>query len=550
MSSTTDSLKRIAEYANPKILIRLAQAGVVDLRSPVALTIALPWLLGRGASLGILSQMNAYSLGDKPAIHDRDGTLTFRELEFRANQAARMLQSFGLKGSDRVALLLRNTHEMIEATLGAQKMGYVACPLNTWAKTKELQVTIESSDAKVLIYDTAHAEQVEKSATDDMILVFVGDPGKAVPGSVSYEESLDQHSDAPLPPITRDRGSAKVIIHTSGTTGKPKGAARDSSAAGIGALANLMEIVPYRRDDTILCPAPMFHSFGLATVTFATALGATLILPEKFDAERSLELIERHKATCASFVPVMLRRIVRLDDEIKKKYDLSSLRIVLASGSALTPELRLAVCETFGPVLHDLYGSTEAGWVAIAGPKDIEEHPDSVGKAVAGIEVRILDEERNDVPTGETGEIFVRSNIMFEGYTSGEEKESVDGYISIGDVGHLDDEGYLFIEGRADDMVVVGGENIYPIEVEQAIQSIKGVSEASVLGIDDDEYGKILVAFYEGDPDTGTVEKHCKNELASYKVPKRFYKLDEFPRTGAGKVIKRELVEHMESAEG
>jgi fatty-acyl-CoA synthase len=539
----------LAEYANPKILLRLYEAGVVDFRSPIALARALPWLLGRGASLGILSQMNAYTLGDKPAIHDRDGTLTFAELEMRANKAARMLQGFGLRGSERVALLLRNTHEMIESTLAAQKMGYIATPLNTWAKTKELEVTIESSEAKVLIYDTAHAEQVENAAPEDMMLVFVGDPGEAIDGSLSYDELIEEQADAPLPPITRDRGSAKVIIHTSGTTGKPKGAARDSSAAGIGALAHLMEIVPYRRDDTIFCPAPMFHSFGLATVTFATALGATLILPEKFDAEASLELIERHKATCASFVPVMLRRIVKLDDDAKKKYDLSSLRILLASGSALTPELRKAVCEVFGPILHDLYGSTEAGWVAIAGPDDIASRPDSVGKPVGGIEVRILDNDRSEIPIGETGEIFIRSGIMFEGYTSGEEKESVDGFMSIGDLGHLDEEGYLYVEGRADDMVVVGGENIYPIEVEQVIQSMNGVTEASVLGVDDDEYGKILVAFYEGDPDTDSVQKHCRSELASYKVPKRFFQLDEFPRTGAGKVVKRDLVAHMEDAQ-
>jgi acyl-CoA synthetase (AMP-forming)/AMP-acid ligase II len=427
-------------------------------------------------------------------------------------------------------------------------MGYIACPLNTWAKTKELEVTIESAEARVMIYDTAHADQVKKAAPEGTKLVFVGDPGKALDGSLAYEELLEERSDAPVPPLTRDRGSAKVIIHTSGTTGKPKGAARDSSAAGIGALANLMEVVPYRRDDTVFCPAPMFHSFGLATVTFATALGATLILPEKFDAEGSLELIERYKATCASFVPVMLRRIVKLDDEIKKKYDLSSLRIVLASGSALSPELRKAVCQVFGPVLHDLYGSTEVGWVAIAGPDDIDSHPDSVGKPVGGIEVKILGEDRSEMPAGETGEIFIKSGILFEGYTSGEEKEFVDGYMSIGDLGHVDDEGYLYIDGRADDMVVVGGENIYPIEVEQVIQSLDGISEASVFGIDDDEYGKILVAFYEGDTDTNKVEKHCKDELASYKVPKKFVQLDEFPRTGAGKVIKRDLVEQLENS--
>jgi fatty-acyl-CoA synthase len=242
----------------------------------------------------------------------------------------------------------------------------------------------------------------------------------------------------------------------------------------------------------------------------------------------------------------MLRRIVRLDDGVKDKYDLSSLRIVLASGSALTPELRKAVCGVFGPVLYDLYGSTEVGWVAIAGPDDIDSRPESVGRPVEGIEVKIFDQNDKECPPGETGEIFIKSAILFEGYTSGEEKKSIDGYMSIGDLGHLDEEGYLFIEGRADDMVVVGGENIYPIEIEQTIQSVDGVNEASVFGVEDEEYGKILVAVYEGDPETDKIEAHCKDELASYKVPKRFFKLDELPRTSTGKVIKRDLVKYVE----
>ena len=546
MSGPKEVLNRVVEIGHPRNLKRLADAGAVDLRSSVALARAMPWLVGRGPSLGILSQMNAYLLGDKPAIHDRDGTFSFSELEMRANRAARALESFGVRGSDRIALLLRNGHEMAETALGAQKIGVIACPLNTWAKPQELEATLEGANVRLLVYDTAHADQIEKAAPDTIPLLFVGDPSEALPGSLSYEEVIAEHSESPLPPLTRDRGSAKVIIHTSGTTGKPKGAARDASASGISALASLLGQVPYRRDDVIYCPAPLFHSIGLFTFTLATALGATLILPEKYDPEDSLELIARYQATAASFVPVMLRRIVRLDDDVKDSHDLSSLRVLLASGSALSPDLRKAVCEVFGPVLYDLYGSTEAGWVAIAGPDDIAAHPDSVGKPVDGIAVKVLDQNDGEVPIGETGEIHIKSVMLFDGYTSGEEKKSVDGYMSIGDLGHLDDDGYLYVEGRADDMVVVGGENIYPIEVEQVIQSVAGVNEASVFGMDDEEYGKILVACYDGDADADTVEKHCKAELASYKVPRRFFQLDDLPRTSTGKVIKRELVKHVE----
>ena len=544
-----DALKRIVEFGNPRTMKTMHEAGALNIRSPLALARALPWLVGRGPSLGILAQMNGYVLGDKPAIHDRSGTLTFSDLDLRSNQAARAFQRLGLTGGDKLALIARNGREMIETALGAQKSGLIACPLNTWAKEKELKATLGSTDPKVLLYDTAHSEQVESTVPEGTTLLFVGDPTNALPGSLSYEEALDRESSGPIPPFTRNRGSAQVVIHTSGTTGTPKGAARDSSAAGLGALTNLLSVVPYRRDDVVLCPAPLFHSFGLATFTFATALGATLVLPEKFDPEESLALIDRHRATAASFVPVMLRRIARLPNEDKKGYDLSSLRVVLASGSALTTELRRASIELFGPVLYDLYGSTEAGWVAIATPDDIENKPQSVGKPVPGIELKILSPEGEELPPGETGEVFVKSEVLFAGYTAGEEPKTFGSYMSIGDLGRMDEDDYLFIEGRADDMVVVGGENIYPIEVEEVIESVAGVNEVTVLGIDDDEYGKVLVAFFEGSADPSEIESRCKKDLASYKVPRKFIHLDDLPRTSTGKVIKRELVAQLEDSD-
>jgi fatty-acyl-CoA synthase len=549
MGSALDGLRQVAEFANPKNIKRLREAGAVDIKGPLGIVAAFPWLIGRGPSLGILSQMHSIVLGNKAAIVDRNGTESWRELESRANQVARALKEQGLQGNDRVALLLRNGREMIEVALGTQKIGIVACPLNTWAKTKELKNTLESADPALVIYDTKHAEQVEACATEGMTLVFVGAEKDAVEGSVSYEEMIGDQSTFPPPPFTRDRGSPKVVIHTSGTTGTPKGAERNASAAGIGTLANLLGRVPYRRDDIVFCPAPLFHSFGLATFTFACALGSTMVLPEQFDPEESLKLIEEHQATAASFVPVMIKRIVSLDDSIKKKYDLSSLRVVLASGSAMSTELRKAAMELFGDVLYDLYGSTEIGWATIATPEDMKSKPKTVGKAVDGIEVAVFSESGDRLPEGETGELFVKSSILFEGYTSGESKDERDGYMSIGDLGYLDEDGHLFIEGRADDMVVVGGENVYPIEIEELIESLDGVDEAAVLGVKDDEYGEVLAAFVVGSASQDQVQSACKKDLASYKVPKRVEILDELPRTSTGKVLKRELIETLEGAE-
>ena len=549
MSALTEGLKQLSDMANPRVMKTLREAGAVSPKSPLAVARALPWLIGRGPSLGIVSQMNAVVLEHKIAIFDRNGSVSWAELDLRANRAANALRDLGLRGNDRVALLLRNGREIIEVCLGAQKLGIVACPLNTWAKPKELQKTIENADARVLVYDTAHAEQVEKAALEGVSLFHVGDDAAAVAASRPLEEMLASSSDSPPPAFTRDRGSAKIVIHTSGTTGTPKGAQRNASAAGMGALANLLDVVPYRRDDIVYCPAPLFHSFGLASFVLSAALGATMVLPEKFDPEDSLRLIQEHRATAASFVPVMIKRILALPEEARARYDLSSLRVVMASGSAMSPGLRDAAMDLFGEVLYDLYGSTEIGWVTIATPQAMRERPTTVGQPVRGIELAVFSPDDEKLGPNEVGELYIKSDILFEGYTSGDSKDERDGYMSIGDVGRIDGDGYLFIEGRADDMVIVGGENVYPIEIEAAIEAIDGVDEAAVVGVADEEYGEVLAAFVVGRASKTTITKVCKEELASFKVPRRIEKVDELPRTSTGKVVKRELVAGLAGAD-
>ena len=542
MAGAIDGLRQIAEMANPKTLQRLRSAGALDPRGSVALARSLPWLLGRGPSLGVVTQMNAMVLRDKTALIDRNGTVSWRELDKRSNRAARLLSNSGVGPGDRIALLLRNGRQMAELMLGAQKYGAVCCPLNTWAKPKELKATFQGLRPVVLFYDTAHTEQVTACAPEDIPLIGIGDPKQAASGSVLYEDLLAEQAETAPAPFTRDRGTPKFIIQTSGTTGTPKGASRNTAAAGMGALANLISVVPYRRDDVVYCPAPLFHSFGLATLTFAVALGATLVLPDKFEAELSLSLIEQHRASAASFVPVMIRRMLSLDEDTKSRYDTTSLRIVLASGSVLSEDVRRGANDLFGDVLYDLYGSTEVGWVAIATPEDMGTRRGTVGRPVPGTEVTVFSPEGTRLGPGQTGELYVKSHITFEGYTSGETKGERDGYMSIGDIGYVDDDGYLFVVGRADDMVVVGGENVYPVEVEQVIEDIDGVNEVAVLGVTDDEYGQSLVAFVSGSVDEKAVVASCRKELASYKVPRRVEIMEELPRTSTGKILKRALI--------
>lgn len=543
MGSPFAGLEQIAEILHPKTLRQLMRAGALSPKTPIATTLMLPWLVGRGPSMGILSAMNAITVGAKPAIHDRKGTITWRSLDGRVNRVAHAMESIGLNPGDHVALLLRNGRECAEVVLAAQRLGLVACPLNTWAKPKELEATIRNARPLVLFYDTAHAEAVGLCAPQGVPLVAVGNMSDALEGSASYEALIGEHGTHPPGPFVRQKGTPKVVIQTSGTTGTPKAAARDATASGLGVLANLLSVVPYRRDDVVYCPAPLFHSFGLATFTLATALGATMVLPEKFEPERSLELIEEHNCTAAAFVPVMIRRILSLPSEVKARYDMSALRVVMASGSVLSNDVRRGATELFGKVLYDLYGSTEAGWVAIAKPEDMLKDKHTVGRPVPGIEVRVVNSGDKPLPPGETGELYIRSKVMFEGYISGEStKSSEDGWMSIGDLGYVDHDGFLYIEGRADDMVVVGGENIYPVEVEQVIEDLAGVDEVAVVGMPDDEYGQILVAFVTGSATEGAIVKACKKELASYKVPKRIEIMDELPRNATGKILKRELI--------
>jgi acyl-CoA synthetase (AMP-forming)/AMP-acid ligase II len=550
MGALSDGLRTMAQFVQPRNLGRLKQANALGPKNLLGLGYALPWLLMRGPSLGITSQMHSLALGDKPALYDRDGMLTWRELDRRSNQAAHLLEARGIGPNDRVAMMLRNGREWAEIALATQKLGIVAVPLNTWAKPKELKATLRGADPSLLVYDTAHAEQVKECAPPGLRLMYAGSAADAVDGSEPYHQELGRQPGSPPAPFTRDRGTPKVIIHTSGTTGTPKGAARNAAATGVSALANLLTVVPYSRDDVIYCPAPLFHSFGLMTFTFATVLGATLVLPEKFDPEESLRLIHEHRATAASFVPVMMRRIVSLDDDVKSKYDTSSLRIVLASGSVLSEDLRKASIDVFGDVLYDLYGSTEIGWVAIATPRDMRTRPKTVGKPVEGNEVGVFSPQGEKLPPGTTGELYVKSEMLFEGYTSGEAKAERDGYTSIGDLGRLDDDGYLYVESRSDDMVVVGGENVYPIEVEQVIEDVPGVNEVTVLGLEDEEYGHVLAAFVVGNATEGAVRDACEKELASYKVPRRIEIVDELPRTSTGKVLKRELVAGLQRSNG
>ena len=541
MAEGVRRFRELRRVANGRLLRRFLDAGFLDARAMAAGARASPWLVGRGGSLGWLAQRNALAFPGKTAVHDRAGSLTWKEIDARSNRLARALAAIGVAPGDTVSLLLRNGREFAESVYACHRSGFTVAPLNTWGKSQELRGALEQLGPRALIYDALHAGQLRGVETDGIAMIGAGEEGDAPPGSEPYERLLAATSDAPLRPVTLRRGSRRLVIQTSGTTGRPKGAARAAGPGELQALISLLVVVPYRRDDVVLIPAPLFHSFGMLTFSVATLLGATMVLPERFDPEDTLRQIDESHATAASLVPVTIRRTISLPEEVRRRYDVSSLRILLASGSALTESLRDAAREVFGDVLYDLYGSTETGWVAIATPEHMRARPGTVGRAVPGVDVAIFSPEGQRLGAGDVGALYVKSNFLFEGYTSGERKDERDGYVSIGDVGHVDDDGYLFVEGRDDDMAVIGGENVYPAEVEQTIERVPGVREVAVVPIPDEEYGHVLAAFVVGSATADEIRRACESELASFKVPRRIEVLDELPRTSTGKVLKREL---------
>jgi len=276
--------------------------------------------------------------------------------------------------------------------------------------------------------------------------------------------------------------------------------------------------------------------------------GTPLVLQRRFSPEAVLAAIERHRVDSLAVVPVMMQRILDLGDDVCTKYDTSSLRAVYSSGSALPGELALRWMDTFGDNLYNFYGSTEAATTSIAVPDDLRSAPGTAGKVPRGTIVKILDEKDKEVPAGTTGRIFVANSTQFEGYTGGGNKQFIDGLMSIGDVGHFDSEGRLFVEGRDDDMIVSGGENVFPAEVEDLLSDQPQVQEAAVIGVDDDEFGQRLRAFVVLMPgeelDEASVKDLVKNRLARHKVPRDVIYLDELPRNPTGKVLKRVLREH------
>jgi fatty-acyl-CoA synthase len=484
---------------------------------------------------------------DKVAMVDELGQLTYGEVHDRSNRLANALREQGVEPGQGVGVMCRDHRGFIDATVALAKIGADTLYLNTGFAAPQLADVMEREGAVALIYDQEFAKLLDKVKIDRRFVGWVDDE---TTNEDSTLDSLIEKGDSAEPGKPEKEG--RIVILTSGTTGTPKGAPR-KAVKGLSPLVSFLSKIPLRAGEMTHIAAPLFHSWGMAHFTIAQGLGSSISIRRKFDPEATLEAIDRHKPTALAVVPVMLQRILDLPADVRKKYDTSSLRVIAASGSALGGKLATRTMDEFGDILYNLYGSTEVAWASIAIPEDMRAAPDTAGKPPVGTVVKILDPDGKELPIGETGRIFVGNDMTFDGYTGGGHKEVVDGLMSSGDVGHLDEAGRLFVEGRDDDMIVSGGENVFPAEVEDLIGSLESVAEVAVIGVDDEQYGQRLKAFVVtrdgASVSEDEVKQHVREHLARYKIPRDVEFVDELPRNTTGKVLKRELREREEGSE-
>jgi len=545
-------------------LRKMAEAGALKLESPQAMA-AMAADIARWGEVGMIPAVNARRTPHGEAVIDDEGTMTFAELDDAVNAVANRLVALGVRGGDGVAILARNHRWFLVANFAAARAGARTILLNTEFSARQIADVADREGTRLLIYDDEYADAVQLANFElGRLRAFATTPERDEPHARREQDADEPHArreqdaDEPLADVVAGGDTApapkpsrhgSLVILTSGTTGTPKGATRNVGPT-LAPIGSVLSHVPFKSGEVTVLPSPMFHALGYLHATLAMTLGSTLVLRRKFRPLTVLEDIETHRGTALVVVPVMLSRILDALDKLDRKPDLSSLRIVFVSGSQLGAELATRALKALGPVIYNLYGSTEIAFATIARPQDLAINPATVGPVVKGAKVRILDEHGVELPKGKIGRIFVGNAMPFQGYTGGGGKQIIDGLLSSGDMGYFDQHDLLYVTGRDDEMIVSGGENVFPAEVEDLISGHPEVIEATALGVEDEDFGARLRAFvvkHEGsDLDEEAVKAYVKEHLARYKVPRDVVFLDELPRNPTGKILKRELRKHGE----
>jgi fatty-acyl-CoA synthase len=479
---------------------------------------------------------------DRTAVIDERGELSYRELDRQVNSIANAWRAAGVKPGDGVAILTRNHRGFLQAMFAGAKCGARVILMNTGFSAPQVREVVEREGADLLVYDQEFEPLLGEIALPHGRFRAWVDSREDEPDTLAA--LIAGTSATPAPP--KPSHAPRLVIMTSGTTGTPKGAGRDVPVS-LSPVGGPLSKVPFHSGDVTQISAPLFHALGFTQGLLQIGLGATLVLQRRFEANEVLESLERHRVNTWIVVPVMLQRVLQLAPERVASRDLSALRIIYMSGSQLGVDLERRASEAFGNVLYNLYGSTEIAFATIATPQDLAVEPGSVGRVVRGAVVKILDAEGEELPVGETGRIFVGHMLEFEGYTGGGDKERIRGLVSSGDLGHFDSGGRLFIDGRDDEMIISGGENVFPSEVEELLHMHPDIVEAAAIGMPDPNFGQSLTAFVvlaEGAQlSAEEIKDYVRSNLTRYKAPREVVFMSTLPRNPTGKVLKRELLE-------
>ncbi|MBC2935066.1 AMP-binding protein [Nocardioides sp. zg-1228] len=533
----------------------LGRAGVIRPYAPRTLLdvgrTVVRWGTGPAGGFASLAARAPHQVG----IVDELGELTWGELDRRSNALARALADRGVAEGDAVAIMCRNHRGFVEASVAAAKLGADILYLNTAFAGPQLVDVLAREAPRLVVHDEEFTPLLARAEVERRVLAWTDAPtdtpadtpadtstGAVVGGEEAVEETVERlvtaYDDGDLHPPARH---ARVVVLTSGTTGPPKGAPRRE--AGVDAAVALLSRMPLRAGRRTHIAAPLFHTWGFAHLALSMLLGSTIVLRRGFDPEDALRTAESERCESLVVIPVMLQRMLALDPAALDRVDLSRVRVVASSGSALPATLAHAWMDRFGDNLYNIYGSTEVAYASVATPEDLRADPTSAGRPPHGTVVRILDDAGHEVPRGETGRIFVGNGLLFEGYTGGGSKEVVDGLMCSGDLGHLDAAGRLHVAGRDDDMIVSGGENVFPREVEDCLVAHEAVGEVAAVGVADEDYGQRLRAFVvrTGEVSADELREHVRVSLARFKVPREIVFVDELPRNATGKVLRRDL---------
>ena len=538
-ASRTTRLRLAAESL--RAVARMHQTGVINLTRPARAlrTAKNNNIYGPPASMIMAVARRSPSA---PALADERGVLTYRELDEQSNALANALTAQGLAPGSVIGVLARDHRGLILAISAAGRAGLRLALMNTGFAKPQFAEVAERENVRAMLHDSEFNSLLDALPPAlPRILTWLEDGHDVPPGARVLDEMIATADRSLPPPPPRPGG---FVILTSGTTGLPKGAPRTKVTPL--ASVQLVDRIPYPRGGTMVIASPIFHSTGFSNWAVGTALGNKIVLTRRFHPETTLRALAEHRAEMLVAVPTMLQRILALGPETISRYDLSALKVIAVSGSALSPELAGRAQDIFGDVLYNIYGSTEVGIATVAQPHELRLAPGTVGAPPVTSAVALFDkQDRRVTRRDDTGRIFVRSAIPFEGYTDGRHKQIIDGYMATGDVGHFDDHGLLHVDGRDDDMIISGGENVYPLEIENLLAQRPDIEEVAVIGVDDAEFGKrlraIVVPTASAEIDAEEIKAYVKAHLARHKVPRDVIVVDTLPRNATGKVVRRAL---------